>query len=173
MGYIDLDCWYHRRHPSWKVCAMKKIILSGQRGVGRFTFVDDDIFELYGALKWHIDKDGYATRIVKSKRQSLHRLILGASNNIDHKNGNRLDNRRQNLREATHQENMRNRGAQSNSKTGIKGVSWDKITQKWVARIKFNGKALNLGRFVLIEDAKKAYNIAALKYFGEFARLND
>ncbi len=87
---------------------------------------------------------------------------------VDHINGVRDDNRIENLRCATNQENMRNRGKTKNNKSGYKGVSWDEWSGKWVAKIKVDGKAVNLGRYILAEDASLAYETAAARNFGAF-----
>jgi hypothetical protein len=92
---------------------------------------------------------------------------------VDHQNSNPLDNRRSNLRLATHLQNSHNR-----KKTKIKttskylGVSFDKYRKKWHVRILHMGKRINLGRFADEDEAGRAYDAAAKKYFGEFARLN-
>lgn len=89
---------------------------------------------------------------------------------IDHKNLLRDDNRFENLREATNQQNMANQGARSSSKTGIKGVSLCRQTNRWRAQLTVNGKPVNIGRFATIEQAHQAYLAAATEHFGEFAR---
>lgn len=92
---------------------------------------------------------------------------------IDHKNGNTLDNRRENLRICTYSENNRNRKQiSSNNKSGYKGVSWDKQKNKWRTCLNINKKQKHIGFFNDIIEAAKAYNEAAIKYFGEFAKLN-
>lgn len=91
---------------------------------------------------------------------------------IDHVNGNRLDNRICNLRDATHAENQRNSKRPKSNTSGIKGVYWDKRSKKWGAHIRFGNKMLNLGRFSEKEDAAAAYKLAALKYHGDFAKLD-
>jgi hypothetical protein len=84
---------------------------------------------------------------------------------IDHINGVRTDNRLKNLRNVTHAENRRNVCRQKNNKSGVAGVSWDKVNQKWVARIKTkNSTYANLGRFAAIEDAINARKQALARY---------
>ncbi len=93
------------------------------------------------------------------------------NSSIDHKDGNSLNNKFGNLRIATSSENSRNSKRRHDNKSGFKGVSWDKINNKWVARIRSEGgKYLNLGRFNDANLAHDAYRRAALKFHGEFAR---
>ena len=98
----------------------------------------------------------------------LHRVILGEPEGvIDHINGNPLDNCRQNLRVCTNQQNLFNRGKNSNNKSGYKGVSWNKQEQKW--RAKINGK--HLGYFDSAEEAHRVYVRSAQELHGEYARF--
>lgn len=90
---------------------------------------------------------------------------------IDHIDGNGLNNRISNLREAVHSENARNRGAQRNSKSGIKGVSWHVESGRWQAKIQHHGKGKNLGYYATPEEAREAYCKAAKELHGEFARF--
>jgi hypothetical protein len=89
---------------------------------------------------------------------------------IDHINGDGLDNRWSNLRLATRAENIRNSRTKATNTSGFKGVSWHKRDRKWQAHIKINGRSKNLGLFEAPEDAHAAYVAAAQKYHGEFAR---
>lgn len=107
----------------------------------------------------------------------LHRLILERILNrsldkteiVDHVNGDGLDNRRSNLRLATHGQNMANSKMRSNNTSGFKGVSLDRQSGKWRAQIQHNKKRILLGCFDDPELAHKAYCEAAIKYHGEFA----
>jgi hypothetical protein len=90
---------------------------------------------------------------------------------IDHINNVKTDNRLENLRWCNQSENSMNRKISSNNKTGYKGVSFDKLNNKWCAHIMINRKYKKLGRFASIEDAINARKEASTKYFGEF--LND
>lgn len=90
----------------------------------------------------------------------------------DHINGVRNDNRRCNLRPATMSQNRINYSGMRTNTSGYKGVNRCKAEKKWRARIMTNGKRLSLGSFDDPKDAAKAYNKAALKLHGEFARLN-
>jgi hypothetical protein len=108
-------------------------------------------------------------------RMYMHRMILFAMKGqlVDHRNGDGLDNRRPNLRFCTHAQNMANNGGCRNRKTSpYKGVHFSADRQKWVASIGAGGRIYRLGRYGSAEDAARAYDAAAVKWFGEFARLN-
>jgi len=116
-------------------------------------------------------------RIDEGKRRviHMHRVILQPKKglDIDHINGNRLDNRRINLRYATRSQNNMNRFARCvTSKSPYKGVCWRAHAKRWKAYIKINKTQIHIGYFTTAEKAAKAYNKAAIKYFGEFANLN-
>lgn len=96
---------------------------------------------------------------------------LSRGEKIDHINGNGLDNRRDNIRLATHTQNMRNTKLRKNNKTGYKGVMWNTRRRKFQTYITVNSKLIYLGQFDLAEEAHKAYCDAAVKYHGEFARF--
>jgi hypothetical protein len=156
---------------------MKKIKLTQ----GKFALVDDEDFEYLNQFHWSVDGSGYpqrATRINDKPRPiRMHRDILKlvGSETADHKDLDKLNNQRENLRRCTKKDNNRNRGLLINNKSGFAGVyfsneKWRR--QKWVAEIHVNDKKINLGRFYNRTEAIEAYNQAALKYFGEFARLN-
>jgi hypothetical protein len=91
---------------------------------------------------------------------------------VDHRNLNGLDNRRSNLRLATHGENNQNKRKRKGASSRYIGVSFEKRIKKWSARIMYKGKAIWLGNFKNEIDAALAYDKAARKYYGEFARLN-
>jgi hypothetical protein len=148
---------------------------------GLFTIVDDLDYERVSKFKWCAQKIGtkyYAVRGAWSNRKTnavfLHRFLTNAPPGIlvDHVNGNGLDNRNTNLRLCTVRQNLQNRPAQLNNKSGFKGVSYSKDRNKWVAAICINGKQTALGRFNNKIDAAKAYDTAAKLHFGEFAFLN-
>jgi hypothetical protein len=133
---------------------------------------------LLTAHKWVLDAHGYACRGERAggkfRRILLHRLISGAPQGVivDHIDGDRLNNRRENLRLCGNAENLRNRKTPKNNKTGYKGVSRDARRNKYQAIIKAENKKHYLGSFDTPEKAALAYNAAAIRLHGEFARLN-
>jgi len=102
----------------------------------------------------------------------MHRLIMDAPDgtDVDHRNMDRVDNRRSNLRLATRAENLRNQGLSRNNTSGFKGVS--RLDGKWRAEIRVKWKLIYLGLFDDKVEAARAYDTAAKEHFGEFARLN-
>ncbi len=136
------------------------------------ALVDDADFETVLPYSWYLH-DGYAYTKGPKGAFFMHQLLAG-KNRIDHKNRNRLDNRRSNFRPATHQQNLRNAiWTNLNKSSKFKGVSWDSERKRWRACIVVDKHQKLLGRFKIEEDAAKAYNAAATKLFGEFAVLND
>ena len=124
------------------------------------------------ALSSLTDK-GYLRSSVSGKSYSVHRLVFlyhhgYMPNQVDHIDGNRMNNRIENLREATSSQNNQNRKATSSS--GIKGVIWHKQSKKWVASICVNRKSIHLGSFLSIEEAALVANKARQSAHGEFYR---
>ena len=155
---------------------MKKIKLSQ----GKIALVSDVDYVYLNQWKWHYC-NGYAFRNInyKNRRKTLrmHRVILermGFTNfkDTDHVNGNGIDNRRSKLRPATRLQNQWNKAVSIHNTSGYKGVYWYRITNKWKAQIGVQGKRKHLGYFKTRVKAAEAYNKAAKKYFGKFARLN-
>jgi hypothetical protein len=158
---------------------MKKIELSGELGRGIFVLVDDCDFEVLSRLTWNICPKGYAIRTDRTNGKRtvyMHKDVASLAGmntegfQVDHVDGDKLDNRRANLRLATNQQNQANVSRQSNNTTGFKGVHFHKGHGKYMARIGVSYKRIHLGYFDTAEQANKAYQQAAIKYFGEFAR---
>lgn len=133
--------------------------------------IDIDDVPIVKDLLWYINS-GY---IQNDKYGRLHRGIMNAKPNeiVDHVNGDRLDNRKSNLRLCTNAENSRNANISKNNTSGYKGVSWDKSRNLWHAQIMVDKRTIHIGRFGDKLEAAKAYNKAAVKYHGEFALLNN
>lgn len=148
---------------------------------GYKVIVDDEDYEHLNQWHWQIAKQGeYASRRFWNRETktyktiTMHRYIMNIpkGKDVDHINGNGLDNRRSNLRLATRSENIRNSFKQSNNTSGFKGVTWHKHIKKWQAQGYINYKHKFLGYFKTKEEAALAYNEFAKKCYGEFARLN-
>ena len=140
-----------------------------------------DASDFYWLSQWHWFahwKDGtksfYVERLDKFSGVciSMHRFILGLKKGeiCDHKNGNTLDNRRENLRRCTMLENAQNRKINARNKSGYKGVHLFK--NRWKATITFEAKRIHLGYFDSPREAAEAYNLAATIFYGQFANLN-
>ena len=156
---------------------MKKIPLSNNRG---FTLVDDKDFEMLSKHKWHILQQkhtSYAiTHIKRNGKQTtlrMHRLVMGEPQGmqVDHIDGDGLNNQRFNLRACTNKQNSMNQRSTYGS-SRYKGVSWNKANSKWQAHIQKDGKLRRLGYYGSETEAAKAYDEGARKHFGEFAYLN-
>ena len=157
---------------------MKKIELTQSK----FALVDDEDFEWLNQWKWCLrgwrgafyagrnDYQGKKSHILGMHRQIMHPLV---SEEVDHINNNGLDNQKANLRLCTHSQNLKNQRMGKNNKCGYKGVHWHKKNKKWRAVIYSDGKRIDCGCYSSITEAAQAYNLAALKYHGEFARLNN
>ncbi len=151
---------------------------------GLVTLVDDIDFPRLNNYRWYAwkPKECSSFYVVRNHlvtdeptaSTKMHREILNAPKGlrVDHIDGNGLNNTRANLRLATHQQNMCNRPANANNKSGFKGVSWFNRDSKWVARLETNGKVIFLGYFDDLEEAARVYDAAARKHFGEYARCN-
>lgn len=148
---------------------------------GASILVDDEDLPLVSGRPWSLAGGGYATRRQKHPTKLgsqcsvyMHRLIMGLEHGdprrVDHKNGDLLDNQRDNLRICSHAENMQNRGPTKLSKSGIKGVSWCTRDEAWLAHISANGKQKRIGQYPTKEQAQIAYREAAQRLHGQFAK---
>ena len=151
---------------------MKKIQLTR----GLYTVVDEEDYDRLINRTWYASKSGntFVARSDSPTRILMHRLILNAENGIevDHIDGNSLNNLRSNLRLCSHRLNICNQRTQLYKSSMYKGVSWSKVAKRWHAYIKCSGVRSHLGYFDTQEEAAKAYNNAAITLFGEFAKIN-
>ncbi len=148
---------------------------------GYSTKVDKEDLYRVSNIAWTaqitIKKTGH-TRIhakgyIDGREIRLHRFLLNITDSkvlVDHINGDALDNRKCNLRTASMSENNRNRRTNTKHLTGFKGIH--KKGSRWRAIISSSGKSIFLGSFEELESAIRAYDMAAIRYFGEFAYTN-
>lgn len=146
---------------------------------GLFVLVDVADYQWATQYKWHTDSTGrYAARAIPRGERSpggghdvyMHRELLPvpAGIEVDHVNGNGLDNRRANLREATHQNNLWNAAPRGGKRSQYKGVTWTTSGNKWRAAV----QGEHIGAYAAERDAARAYDREARRRFGVFARLN-
>jgi hypothetical protein len=150
---------------------------------GYVALVDDEDYGNVMRYRWYVLKarkcrrTPYATR--KGKRGetpivSMHRHILGNRwPEIDHINGNGLDNRRSNLRPCNRSQNLANSRDRDRKWSHYRGVTFCEESGRWHAQLQYRGKHRHLGTFLCEEDAAAAYDLAARRYFGDFAVTND
>lgn len=147
----------------------------------KVTLVSDEDFEELNKHKWYAYKNRnvfYALRHLKIENGkqttiSMHRTIVNTPKGMftDHKDGNGLNNQRENLRVCTHMENMWNCGKQKRNTSGFKGVNWHKGAKKWRASFSVNKKEIHIGYFASKKAAFKAYCLACIKYREEFTNV--
>ena len=123
------------------------------------------------------ERKGYARSSIGKKKIYAHRIVMDVGDyeinkQIDHINGDTLDNRKQNLRVVTSRQNGLNSSIRKDNTSGVTGVCWDKRRQKWLVRIHENGKEINLGYYSEFDDAVKARKIGEEKYYGEYSYDN-
>lgn len=136
------------------------------------TFIDPDMYKLIKDDHWILSSDGYAVSSSgKFFRKRLHRVIMDCLNDkdviIDHVDRNKLNNRKNNLRIVTNQENSFNQSLRSNNKSGVIGVWWSEDREKWIARIKYNYTNHTLGYYDSFDDAVRRRLYAEIEYFGQ------
>jgi hypothetical protein len=151
---------------------------------GKYAIVDPEDYDRLTKYKWHVHKSAHSYYAVHSltngknlprKNIQMHNLVIKPPPGcfLDHISQNALDNRKANLRIATHTQNVwHRRKFNTPSRSTYKGVDWVQKQKKWRARIRVNGKRIYLGSFSDQIQAAKAYDQAARKFHGQFAALN-
>lgn len=153
---------------------VKKIPMSGKYGAGKVALVDDEDFTEMSKYKWHVHTRGYACWIIKINGKNahfyMHRLLIHIPNGMvaDHINGNKLDNRKANLRFVTRQQNMTNRQNRQhpNGGTWPRGVEFRpglRAPKPWAASAMFWGRHIRAGHFATMEEAVVAAAALRLK----------
>lgn len=163
---------------------MIKVVLSQ----GYEAMIDDEDYGLISKHKWHVSPGKAGNKYAGcgiwqkgknyTKNVPMHRMIMNVTDpkiQVDHIDGNGLNNQRSNLRLATNQQNSFGSRKSFNKlySSKYKGVSFDKSREKWAAKIQINRKYKYLGRYETELEAAQAYNVAAVRHFGEYAKIND
>jgi hypothetical protein len=145
---------------------MRLLRLSGNK----FTKLDDSDYKKFSIRKFYVTSHGYA----RNRANYLHRLVSGAPDGsvVDHANGDKLDNRRSNLRVCHQRDNSRNQVKRKVASSRYKGVKIARRTGHWIASITVRRKGIYLGYFKDEKAAARAYDKAARRHFGKFASLN-
>jgi hypothetical protein len=175
----DCLCSYNVPKHGCRLLNCERMVKQIELTKGKFATVDDIDYPRVSQFKWTLDSNGYAVRKAtigpKSTRKILlHRFITGAPKgfDVDHKDGDPLNNTRANLRVCTRAQNSMNRGPMPGSSSQYKGVTFHKRDRVWYARLVIDGQSIHLGCFRMETEAAQAYDKAAYDQFGEFAYLN-
>ena len=142
---------------------------------GLRSLINKADLHLIADRRWCVNSGHYAISwLASGERPAMHRVIMGVERDVqlDHKNGNGLDNRRKNLRICNHSQNQANQRKRSRASSRFKGVHRYRNSKRWSAKIHVNGQRVHLGAFDSERKAALAYDRAATKHFGEFARPN-
>lgn len=141
---------------------------------GMVAVVDDADFDWLNKSSWSAHKGQRGEWYAVHGSSYMHRVIMGDPKNqlVDHKDGNGLNNVRDNLRICSTSQNSHNTRMASNNTSGYKGVSWNKGNKKFQAHIAVNGKKIYIGQFSTAVDAARAYDREAVKLHGEYANIN-
>lgn len=151
------------------------------QGKGR-ALIDEMDFSMVGKHRWWYNGGtkgygSYAVTMIGGKKVYMHRLVAspGKGEHVDHKNGNKLDNRRSNLRLCSRSQNLANQKMKSTNTSGFIGVSLSTFRSgrtRWCAKVYKDGRSIHLGYFDSKEEAARARDASAKRVHGEFAHLN-
>lgn len=181
--HSTISCGCFRKNPNIILRRKYNIYdLTGEYGVGYTSntnkpfYFDLEDYDKISEFCWYQSDSGYILATLKKidgkqKRVRLHNLLMGEFG-IDHRNNNKADNRKSNLRKATIEQNAMNRAIRHDNSSGYTGVYWNKQRNKWMAKIIVNKKQIHLGFFDAFEDAVRVRKEAEEKYFGEFSYDN-
>jgi len=150
---------------------------------GQNVIVDADLFEELNKYRWFLANDGYARRTkevakIDGKRvvkaYLMHREVLGTPRGMitDHINGNKLDNRKANLRVCTRSENAMNRSTPSHNISGYKCIHWLSREKRWCVAVTGGKKKVHVGTYKNISEAVLARDLVIQQLHGGFARLD-
>ncbi len=150
---------------------------------GKVAMVSDHRYAYLNLWKWCAQKTSipgkwYAVRDERKgpfkKRFYMHREIMNAPKGmeVDHRDGDGLNNVDENLRTCTHSQNIFNNKKPRNNTSGFKGVYFYRKTKRWLAKLRFQNQPIYIGLFDDPEEAARAYDKKAVELFGEFAKTN-
>ncbi len=168
---------YRKKHCGYPFRKIR-LIQANRRAKPICAKVDPDDYQTVSQYNWHlyesISRNYYAVRYEERRYIKMHRVIMNAPKGVivDHKDGDGLNNTKDNLRFATYAQNSYNKKTGKNGSSRYRGVHLIKETGKYRAKISYNRIRKHLGYFETEEDAARAYDRAAKIYHGEFAILN-
>lgn len=166
---------------------MKRIKLNGKYGAGKYALVDDNLYDILNQWSWRLTGFGYVIRTNHVNLPERHPVTIfmhlavahingvimpDQKYDLDHKDGNPLNNQVSNLRPARRSQNIYNSVVRRDSKSGYKGVHLKKANGRYYAKIKIDGKLYSLGGYADPEEAAYVWDQFAVVIHGEFARLN-
>lgn len=139
------------------------------------ALVSDEDFEELSKYKWHLHTTRFGDYArTSSPKRYMHTFLMNPEHGyeIDHQDGDGLNNQRSNMRICTSSQNKANQNVRSDNVSGFKGVSWDKSRGKWLVQTHYRGKSKYIGRFTDKLEAARVYNETVIDLFGEFAKVN-
>ena len=144
---------------------------------GFVALADENDYELLSMYHWWPDRRSntiYARAHIGGKKVYMHLLLMGSNRgfHVDHRDRNGLNNQRYNLRISTVSQNLANQKIRTGGTSRFKGVCWSKRLSKWHVTTKVRNKSVGIGYFTSETEAALAYDVFALKTWGEFALLN-